>query len=66
MLHAFKSAYFLLQNIYDDVTNHVIREIAISKTRQQLNFRIAQLFYVKYMKTSFANVPLNKSPGLPV
>ena len=26
----------------------------------------AQLFYVKYMKTSFANVPLNKSPGLPV
>ena len=24
MLHAFKSAYFLLQNIYDDVSNHVI------------------------------------------
>ena len=38
----------------------------MSKTRQQLIFRTAQLFYVKYMKTSFANVPLNKSPGLPV
>ena len=24
MLHAFKSAYFLLQNTDDDVTNHVI------------------------------------------
>ena len=24
MLHAFKSTYFLLQNIDDDVTNHVI------------------------------------------
>ena len=66
MLHAFKSAYFLLQNIEDDVTITCYREIAISKTQQQLIFRTAQLFYVNYMKTSFANVPLNKSPGLPV
>ena len=42
------------------------RKIVISKTRQQPIFRTAQLFYVKYMKTSFANVPLNKSPRLPV
>ena len=55
-MHLIKSAYFLLPNIDDDVTNHVI---------SQLIFRTAQLLYVKYMKTSVANVLLNKSPGLP-